>query len=267
MVTVGSLMSLTGRSALITGAAGHLGKTISETLAELGCELILVDLPGTGLDKICEEHSRKWGVKAEYQECNLEFIEDRKVLSTWVLSHYKELNILINNAAFVGTTNVEGWNEPIQDQSVETWRRAIEVNLTSCFDLCKNLAPLIENSNGGSIINIGSIYGLYAPDWNLYKDTSMGNPAAYAVSKAGLMQLTKWLATTLAPTMRVNAISPGGIFRNQDSRFVERYVAKTPMQRMATEEDFKGVITFLATDLSLYVTGQVIQVDGGWGIW
>jgi NAD(P)-dependent dehydrogenase (short-subunit alcohol dehydrogenase family) len=92
----------------------------------------------------------------------------------------------------------------------------------------------------------------------------MGNPAAYAVSKGGLIQLTRWLATTLAPNIRVNAISPGGIFRDQDQQFVEKYSKETALGRMATEEDLQGLLAFLATELSSYVTGQVIQVDGGW---
>ena len=95
----------------------------------------------------------------------------------------------------------------------------------------------------------------------------MGNPAAYSVSKGGLEQLTRWLATTLAPEVRVNAVCPGGISRNQPSNFVSRYEKRTPMKRMATENDFKGVISFLASQQSSYVTGQTINVDGGFSSW
>jgi NAD(P)-dependent dehydrogenase (short-subunit alcohol dehydrogenase family) len=95
----------------------------------------------------------------------------------------------------------------------------------------------------------------------------MGNPAAYGASKGGLAQLTRWLATTLAPDIRVNAMSPGGVLRNQPKAFVKRYADRTPLRRMATEGDFRGAIAFLASDLSQYVTGQVLRVDGGWGEW
>jgi NAD(P)-dependent dehydrogenase (short-subunit alcohol dehydrogenase family) len=95
----------------------------------------------------------------------------------------------------------------------------------------------------------------------------MGNPAAYGVSKGGLVQLTRWLATTIAPSVRVNAISPGGVFRNQPEVFQNRYIERTPLGRMATEDDFRGAIAYLASDLSSYVTGQVLRVDGGWGEW
>jgi NAD(P)-dependent dehydrogenase (short-subunit alcohol dehydrogenase family) len=95
----------------------------------------------------------------------------------------------------------------------------------------------------------------------------MSNPAAYGASKGGLIQFTRWLATTVAPDIRVNAISPGGIYRQQPGAFVSRYEARTPMGRMATEDDFRGVVAHLASDLSRYVTGQNLAVDGGWGVW
>jgi NAD(P)-dependent dehydrogenase (short-subunit alcohol dehydrogenase family) len=102
---------------------------------------------------------------------------------------------------------------------------------------------------------------------SLYAGTDLGNPAAYAVSKGGLLQLTRWLTTNLAPKVRVNAITIGGIARNQDPAFVAKYTNRTPLRRMATEEDLKGAITYLASDLSAYVTGQNLVVDGGWTAW
>lgn len=108
---------------------------------------------------------------------------------------------------------------------------------------------------------------MLAPDWSLYAGTTMGNPAAYGASKGGLIQFTRWLATTLAPAVRVNCISPGGIWRNQPDDFVARYATRTPLQRMGTEDDLRGAIAYLASDLSKYVTGQNLSVDGGWGVW
>ena len=119
----------------------------------------------------------------------------------------------------------------------------------------------------GNIINIFSIYGEYGPDWRLYEGTTMGNPAAYAASKGGLIQLTCWLAITLAPDVRVNVISLGGVFRNQPEAFVRRYEDRTPLRRMATEDDFRGAIEYLASDMSRYVTEQNLRVDGVWGEW
>ena len=127
--------------------------------------------------------------------------------------------------------------------------------------------PLLQKSDHASVINIGSIYGSYGPDWRLYESTEMGNPAAYSSSKGGLLQFTRWLATSVAPLVRVNAVSPGGIYRKQNEKFVEKYSLRTPLGRMGTEDDLRGAVAYLASDLSRYVTGQNLEVDGGWGVW
>jgi NAD(P)-dependent dehydrogenase (short-subunit alcohol dehydrogenase family) len=256
-----------GRRVLITGGTGHLGRVMAETLAELGASIILLDRPGSDFSAIEDHLSKTWDAECLSIHCDLESEEDRKCALDKIKSDGKGLNCLINNAAFGGTTKLEGWVTPFEQQSHQAWRRAIEVNLTAPFHLSQALTPDLRAATGANIINITSIYGELGPDWRLYEGTSMGNPAAYGASKGGLGQLTRWLATTLAPDIRVNAISPGGVFRNQSPSFVERYVTKTPLGRMATEEDFRGVVAYLASDMSEYVTGQVLQVDGGWGSW
>jgi NAD(P)-dependent dehydrogenase (short-subunit alcohol dehydrogenase family) len=148
-----------------------------------------------------------------------------------------------------------------------TFQTFFEVNLTSVFHLTQGLLPSLTLSSSSSVVTISSIYGEYAPDFTLYQGTSMNNPAAYSSSKAGLIQLTRWLATSLAPSIRVNSIAPGGILRNQPPEFIERYCARTPLKRMATESDIIGGVVYLASDLSSYVTGQCLKVDGGWGVW
>ncbi len=267
MITIRELSSLKGRRALITGATGGLGKVIAETLAELGSNLVLVDRPGSELGSLGEVLSQRWGVKIEYHICDLEKQSQRTDLIASLTNGSQGLNILVNNAAFVGTSELQGWAVGFEEQTIETWRRALEVNLTSAFSLCQGFFPMLKNAEGANIINIGSIYGEYGPDWALYKDTNLANPAAYGASKGGLIQLSRWLSTTIAPSVRVNVISPGGIKRNQPSTFIERYEARTPLRRMAVEDDFRGAIAFLATDLSKYVTGQNLIVDGGWGVW
>ena len=265
MISARDYFDLTGRRALITGATGSLGNLFAHTLAELGADLILVDRPGSDFGTLSSALTDRWGVQIDSYECNFEIQSERTQLINRIKQSNLQLNILINNAAFVGDADLKGWSVPFEDQSLVTWRRALEVNLTSVFDLCQGLLPVLKVSKGATIINIASIYGIYGPDWSLYEGTSMGNPAAYGTSKGGLIQFTRWLATTIAPEVRVNAISPGGIFRNQPNDFVKRYESKTPLQRMANEQDFRGPIAFLASDLSNYVTGQILQVDGGWG--
>src|SRR5262249_36596755 len=126
---------------------------------------------------------------------------------------------------------------------------------------------LLAGSGHGAVINVASIYGIVGPNLALYTATDLGNPAAYAASKGGLLQLTRWLATVLAPRVRVNAISLGGVRRAQPDAFVERYQRHTPVGRRAREEDVKGAVVYLASDLSAYVTGHNLVVDGGWTTW
>ncbi len=267
MTTMSQIMDMSGHRALITGATGRLGQVIAETLAEVGYDLILVDRNGENFYDLEKKLIDTWDIKVKSLPCDLEVERERESMISLVKSDRLGISCLINNAAFVGSSNLHGWVAPFEDQTIETWRRAFEVNLTAAFHLSQSFASELRASDRGNIINIASIYGEFGPDWSLYEGTAMGNPAAYSASKGGLLQLTRWLATTMAPDIRVNAISPGGIYRNQSKKFVDRYVSRTPLRRMAYEDDFRGVTAFLATSMSSYVTGQTLRVDGGWGIW
>jgi len=182
-------------------------------------------------------------------------------------SSFGRLDILVNNAAFTGTSNLPGWSVPFSQQGVEAWTAALDINLLVPFLLTQKTAPILAKGGVGSVVNIASIYGVAAPDFRLYEGTSMGNPAAYNASKGGLIQLTRYLATALAPEIRVNCISPGGISRGQPNPFVQKYTEKVPLGRMAEEEDFKGIAQLLVSDLGSYITGQNIVVDGGITVW
>lgn len=267
MTTFRELSNLIGRRAVITGATGHLGRVIADTLAELGADLVLVDQPGSDFDSLTASLAKLWSANIEHYSCDLEQQDQRTEFMAWMKSSGQSLNILVNNAALAGTADLTGWSVPFEEQTVATWRRALEVNLTAIFDLCQGLTPSLKDAEGANIINIASTYGIYGPDWSLYEGTTMSNPAAYGASKGGLLQFTRWLATTLAPAVRVNAIAPGGIWRNQPEEFVERYAARTPLRRMGTEDDLRGATAYLASDLSNYVTGHTLVVDGGYGTW
>lgn len=262
-MTIKKLMDLQGRRALVTGATGHLGRVICATLAELGAEIILVDLPSRSFIGLQNNLRKNWKAKSIAIPCDLENEDQRIELIKQVRSDRRGLNILINNAAFVGSRRLAGWTVPFEKQSLATWRRAIEVNLTAVFHLCQGLKPCLQKSNGANILNIGSIYAHLGPNRRLYKGTNMANPAAYSASKGGLHQLTKWLATSLSPNIRVNAISPGGIFRSQPKSFVKKYDSITPLGRMATENDIKGAVALCVTDQGKYITAQTILIDGG----
>lgn len=268
MRSLHELMNLKDRVALVTGGAGYLGQAMASSLAECGAAIILVDQNREACAAAAAAIERRYSVKTLSIVTDLEKEEEVSALPSQAVGYMGRLDILVNNAAFVGSTALEGWGVPFERQSTQTWRRALEVNLTACFTLIREATPFLKESNHASIVNLGSIYGVVGPDLSLYDGISnMGNPAAYAASKGGLLQLTRWMATVLAPRIRVNAITPGGVWRNQPYTFEERYRKRTPLGRMAVEEDFKGVIAWLASDASSYVTGQNIQVDGGWSVW
>lgn len=267
MPSVSELLSLRGRTALITGGAGHIGSVMANALAELGCRIALVDLSAEDTQKTADAISHRYDVETLALAFDLADTSTLQACPAQVAGELQGLDIIIHCAAFVGTTALEGWCVPFPQQSLETWRACFEVNLTSAMALVQSAAPFLKKSGHGSIITVGSIYEHLGPDLRLYEGTSMGNPAAYAASKGGLMQLTRWLSTVLAPDVRVNSISPGGVWRSQPEIFVERYCSRTPLQRMAREDDFIGAAVYLASDLSAYVTGQHIAVDGGFSVW
>lgn len=265
MRSLADLMSLRGRVALITGAAGHIGTALAEALAELGAEVALWDLQAEKTEAAARQLEIRHGTAALGVAVDL--ASDAAVRESCEKTlNWRDgrLDILVHCAAFVGTSSLPGWATDFDNQSVDTWRKAVDVNLTVPFALTQMCAPALRKSGHGSVINVASIYGLVAPQYHLYAGTAMANPAAYAASKGGLLQLTRWLSSTLAPDIRVNAITPGGVERGQPDSFQQKYRAGTPLGRMATEEDFKGAVAYLASDLSAYVTGQNIVVDGGW---
>ncbi|MFZ4594682.1 MAG: SDR family oxidoreductase [Verrucomicrobiaceae bacterium] len=267
MKTFRELSELNGRVALVTGGAGHLGRAFCRVLVELGCRVAVVDVQDSALESFTVELNTLRKESSLSLAVDLRDTDAIRRLPNRVVEQWSRLDILVNNAAFVGTSKLPGWGVPFPQQEVEAWRSCLEVNLTAPFVLAQACATPLSSHGTGSIINISSIYGALGPDLTLYEGTKMANPAAYGASKGGLLQLTRYLATVLAPHVRVNAICPGGIARGQADEFVQRYEKRTPMGRMGDEGDFIGTLAYLASDLSRYVTGQVLMVDGGWSAW
>jgi len=267
MRTLSQLMDMRGRVALITGGAGHIGQAAAEALAEMGAAVAVLDLDSDKCEGVCEDLRKRFPGQTMPLAVDLAEAEVVRAVPAKVVGRLGRLDVLIHCAALVGTSSLKGWAVPFADQSLESWRSAMDVNLASAFVLAQAAAEALGGSGCGSIINVSSIYGLVGPDMRLYAGTTADNPAAYGASKAGLLQLTRYLATVLAPKVRVNAITPGGVLRGQDPEFQKRYVSRTPLGRMAVEEDLKGAFAYLASDLSAYVTGQNLVVDGGWTAW
>ena len=267
MHTLKQLMNLQNRVALITGGAGHIGRVIGETLAELGASIAVLDIDHAAADAVAAEIAETSNVKVSALAVDLNDIDAVQSTPARVVKEHGRLDIVIHSAAYGGDTRFPGWAVPFDEQTTEAWERALRVNLTSAFALAQSARKALTDSGHGSIVFISSIYGLVGPDMSLYEGTSMANPAGYGASKAGLLQLMRHLSTVLAPDVRVNAISPGGVWRQQPEQFHNRYRVRTPLGRMATEEDLKGAVAYLSSDLSSYVTGHNLVVDGGWTVW
>ncbi len=256
------LKLLKNKKILITGSTGKIGKYISKVLSNNQVNLILVDNNKKKLIKQKKDLS-KYKNKISFYQCNFLDKNEKKTFFSLIKKSHKYIDTIINNAAFVGDDKKEGWSVKFEKQSIDTWRDCFEVNLTSVFEISKEFKKLLLKSKYPNIINISSIYGVLAPDFSLYKSSKIFNPAAYSTSKAGLIYLTKWLASNLSPKIRVNSISLGGIKRKQNKVFIKKYSDKTLLNRMGTEEDIIGTIIFLSTNMSNYITGQNIIIDGG----
>lgn len=262
MRSVRELMDLSGRVVAITGGAGHVGRAFAETAAELGATVALLDLPGRA-----QAAALALGERHHAVDVDLADPAHAGEAVQVVLERCGRLDVLAHCASLVGTSGLPGWAVRVEEQALPAWSRALDVNLSSAFALTQAALPALRAHKSGAVIFVGSIYGVVGPDWRLYDGTTLGNPAAYAATKGALLQLVRWYATTLAPDVRVNALSPGGIWRDTPEPFHTRYVERTPMKRMASEEDLKGAFAYLASDLSKYVTGQNLLVDGGWTAW
>jgi NAD(P)-dependent dehydrogenase (short-subunit alcohol dehydrogenase family) len=262
MRTIGQLMDLSGRVALVTGGAGKIGTAIVDAFTECGATAAIADRDGPTCDAAAAAGPRRFAFPVDLRDET-----ETRALPGRVVESLGRLDVLVHCAAYVGTTQREGWGVPFDQQSVAAWDEAMRVNLTAAFALAQAARPALEAGGAGSVILVSSIYGMVGPDMSLYDGTAMQNPAAYGASKAGLIQLARHLATVLGPRVRANCLTPGGVWRGQPELFVSRYEARTPLRRMAAEEDLKGAALFLASDLSAYVTGHNLVVDGGWTAW
>jgi NAD(P)-dependent dehydrogenase (short-subunit alcohol dehydrogenase family) len=242
------MFSIKDKVIVVTGGSGLLGGKIIEVLRGQGAKAISADLKVPDNDEL----SIKIDITSEQSV--------RDAVSVIVAKHGR-IDGWINNAY----PRTSDWGNKFEDIKVESWKQNVDMHLNGYFLCCQVVLEQMKKQSSGSLINMSSIYGLVGPDFNVYNGTSMTMPAAYAAIKGGLNNLTRYLAAYYGPyQVRVNTVSPGGIFDNQPQPFVTNYNNKVPMRRMGNPMDIASATCFLLTDESSYITGHNLVVDGGW---
>ena len=257
-------LELSAKRILMIGTTGILGTEFSKALSSKGAKIVLADKPGSDVFSLADS----LGVSA---------VEIDIASENSVISGVKEatatlggIDAAINNAAatfesFIGSGDAFA---DFENYPLKVWLKTIDVNLTGAFLFARETGKIMKHSGGGNLINISSVYGVVAPDHSIYSGQPFKSMPGYAASKAGIIGLSKWLATLWAQNeIRVNCISPGGVYNEHNESFAKAYGKRTPMGRMAKREEMIGILMFLLSDASSYCTGQNFIIDGGLTAW
>jgi NAD(P)-dependent dehydrogenase (short-subunit alcohol dehydrogenase family) len=276
MMTILDKFNLAGKVAVVTGAAGLLGKEFCRTLAEVEASVVVVDLNADGVLNVATDLTAA-GYRAQAVPTDITNPKSVGSLVESTLKEFGRLDILVNSAALDPKFDPEAFAKGItpgsfEDYPLDQWNAALKVNLTGMFLVTQAcVKPMLAQGKKGSIINICSTYGLNGPDQKIYikEGKRMAfKPVYYSVTKAGVLGFTKYLAAYYMDSeIRVNALTPGGVYNNHDETFVSNYSAKTILGRMAHKDEMNGALLFLSSDASSYMTGSNVVVDGGWTAW
>ncbi len=279
------MFDLTGRTAVVTGGAGLLGKEFCRTLVQAGASVVVADISAAAAEQTAQEIAADAAgspARALAIACDVASPQSVQAMVTQTRRVFGSLDILVNSAAMDpkvdsqanlqdGLSQHGERTNAFEDYPLQAWNQALEVNLTGAFLCCQAAGRVMLEQGRGVIINLSSIYGLTAPDQRLYQREGRPpqyKPVYYTVTKAGIIGLTSYLAAYYAgKNIRVNALTPGGVFNGHDAAFVQAYSARAILGRMADKRDMNGALLFLASDASAYMTGANLIVDGGWTTW
>jgi NAD(P)-dependent dehydrogenase (short-subunit alcohol dehydrogenase family) len=278
MKALPELFDLNGRVAMVTGGAGLLGEQFCRTLAEAGAAVVIVDRNAQAGQVLVDDLVGQ-GRKVLAAPADVTSPSSVHAAVEAALDQFGRLDILVNSAALDPKFDPQAQGKPMgsgsfEDFPLEAWQQALDVNLTGAFLCCQAAATAMLIHGGGIIINISSMYGIVAPDQRLYvregekRDERRFKPVYYTVTKAGMLGLTSYLAAYYAgKNIRVNALTPGGIYNDHDEEFLKKYAARSVLGRMAQKDEMNGALLFLASDASSYMTGANLVLDGGWSVW
>ncbi len=251
---------LDGKTAVVTGGAGNYGMQIVTALAQAGATVYVASRNRENNEKKLK-HLMDAGYKIIVKEFDLENTESILALADEIHAEVDQIDILVNNAVLRCTSGYE-------IDTAEGFDRSMHANATGLFVISRAFGDKMAEAGGGSIINIGSYMGILGPDYFLYEGTEMnphGSVGDYFFHKGGMTNYTKFLAGHYgAKGVRANCVELGGLFNNQPEPFVKRYSENTMLGRMANDTDLMGLIVYLASDASLYMTGAIIPLDGGY---
>jgi NAD(P)-dependent dehydrogenase (short-subunit alcohol dehydrogenase family) len=264
--------SLADRVAVVTGACGKLGPVWIDALVEAGARVAALDLPGAAEPPLLLEVAGRAGGAVRRFDCDITDRASIDAAALAVVDAIGEPSILVNNAGVDQPPDSPAARHPLHELPVDGFRRMVDVNLIGTFQAIQVFGGRMAAAGGGSIVNIGSLYASVSPDPHFYDHLAGSAPfiksPAYGASKAGVVNLSKFFATHWADRgVRVNTLSPGGVLAGQDEDFKRKYGARVPLGRMASVDDLKGPLVFLASSASSYVTGHELRVDGGFTAW
>ena len=258
------IFNLTGKVSVIFGATGLIGSAFAEGLADYGSHLALVDMNQSKCDLLAEEISLNSSSEIIGLQAN---IADRKSVEMTlekVLDKFGKVDVLVNSAQ----NKTANFFQCFEEFSDEEWDQIVNVNLKGVYLTCQIFGIQMVEQGGGSIINLASTYAVVAPNQQLYEGLKFGCPLPYAASKGGVVALSKYLAAYWAEkNVRVNMISPHGVYNNHEEQFVKNFSKMCPMGRMANKEEVVSALIYLASDASSFTTGHNLVTDGGWSVW
>ena len=263
MGRIDRLFRLDGKLAVVSGGAGLIGATLCEILAEAGAAIVMVD---HNADLCAAESARvgeQTGGRVLARTADITDEQQVRALAAEVAEEFGQCDILINAAHYKGGA----FFASLDAYPLDAWKNVLEVNLTGTFLMCRELGGRMHAGRGGVIVNVSSTYGLVSADPRIYGESGINSPIAYAATKSGLINMTRYLAVHWRPSVRANVLAPGGVEAGQDPQFIENYCYRTPLGRMARRDDYQGAILFLCSDASAYMTGSIVTVDGGWTAW
>jgi NAD(P)-dependent dehydrogenase (short-subunit alcohol dehydrogenase family) len=264
------LFGLEGRVAVVVGGAGRIGRALCQGLSEAGAAVCVLDADAAAARELAEHLGHQTGFPTLAVVADITREESLAEAVRSVAAALGSPSILVNSAQFRGAGF---YSSSPEDYPREPWEQVLRTNLTGVHLACQAFGRAMKghgggSCGGGSIVNLASTYGLVSPDPRIYGASGVNSPPAYGAAKAGVIQLTRYLAVHWRDDgIRVNCLVPGGVFDEQDEAFVAEYCRRTPLGRMARPEDYVGPVLFMASAASAYMTGAVVTVDGGWTAW